>query len=533
MLIFSSVVIAQTVPIDALLRGGRIHYQGGRYERAREQFLKALEQYGTTVEPGVLAEIHLWLGLCDAQTHAFDRAAIHFLIAIDLDTSLPARIRRDENQLYHAGTSLLRSAQRGYEAGNYDSAIIFANATLRIDPSKPQIYSLIANAYSAQQRYDEMLSTAQKMLLLDTTSAEAYSLIGMYFSQKPDSMWLGSTIRSTRWDSALFYYRRAISLYETQLVTARKSLEQALRTTDRARLAAIEETLYRYARHQNQSRLRRYIESSLGQTQQQLTQLAAVASRLYYARNRLNVTYSRAGTAMLKASYEVGGGAADNFRVRAETLFSRAIEYDRGDYNSLLNLGIALYSTRQDSAAAAVFEQVVKRFVVPLTIIPTPWRDSILTLISSEVASSGFTQLTEQYVLVTDSILEAAGYDALGYAWLHFPELRNRTGAGFTGATAADTASILLSTESPAQIENAYLLLGVSQTGFGLALQEARRPEAAHEYFSRAIDNLLVVTKFNPRNAEAYQNLVHCYREIGQQSRAEDAYRLYKKYSGN
>lgn len=527
----SCLVTAQTVPLDALLRGGRIHYQGGRYERAREQFQKALDQYGTSTDTDVLAEIHLWLGLCEAQSHAFGQAAAHFLRAIELDTTLPGRIRREESQLYHTGTSLLRAAQRGYESGQYDSAIIFAQAALKIDPSKPPIYSLIANAYSAAQRYEEMLSTARKMLLLDTVNAEAYSLIGLYFFQKPDSMWPTSEIRNIRWDSALFYYHRALSIYESELGEARKSLEQALRPVDRGSLAAIEETLYQYSRNPNQNRLRRYIETALGQTQQQLAQLAAIASRVYYARNRINVTCRHAGSAMLRASYEVSGDVADLFRLRAESLFSRAVELDRGDYNSLLNLGIALYSRRQDSAAAAVFERVIQEFVVPLSTIPPPWRDTLLAQIDAAAANTGYTQLAEQYVLVTDSILEAAGYAGVGYSWLHCPELRGRP--SFIGATVADAATILLSTESPPQIENAYLLLGVSQTGFGLALLEAQRTETANEYFNRAVTNLLTVTKFNPRNAEAYQNLMHCYRETGQRSKAEDAYRLYKKYSGN
>ncbi len=31
-------LIAKTLPLDARLRGGRIHFQGGRYQKALEQF---------------------------------------------------------------------------------------------------------------------------------------------------------------------------------------------------------------------------------------------------------------------------------------------------------------------------------------------------------------------------------------------------------------------------------------------------------------------------------------------------------------
>ncbi|MEO0022572.1 MAG: tetratricopeptide repeat protein, partial [candidate division WOR-3 bacterium] len=87
---------AQNVPLDALLRGGRIHYQGGRYERAREQFQKALDQYGSTADSKTLAQIHLWLGLCDAQLNQLIPAAGHFLAAISNDSSIVEDIRKDE-----------------------------------------------------------------------------------------------------------------------------------------------------------------------------------------------------------------------------------------------------------------------------------------------------------------------------------------------------------------------------------------------------------------------------------------------------
>ena len=35
---------AQQIPLDALMRGGRIHYEGQRYDRAKEQFNKAADR---------------------------------------------------------------------------------------------------------------------------------------------------------------------------------------------------------------------------------------------------------------------------------------------------------------------------------------------------------------------------------------------------------------------------------------------------------------------------------------------------------
>ena len=41
--LFMPLVAQQPVPLDALMRGGRIHYEGQRYERAKEQFTKVIE----------------------------------------------------------------------------------------------------------------------------------------------------------------------------------------------------------------------------------------------------------------------------------------------------------------------------------------------------------------------------------------------------------------------------------------------------------------------------------------------------------
>jgi len=517
---------AQTVPLDALLRGGRIHYQGGRFERALEQFSKALDQYGTTADNPTQAEIHLWIGLCQAQLKKTDSAAGHILIALARDSSVVFRAVKDETAQHWVFTALLSAARDGYAASRFEDALNCALAAIRIDPSKSATYALVANAYSALGRYDEMLATARQMTRLDTTSAEALSLIGLYFLEKPESLWTEPVMKRQRWDSTLYYYRRAIELYRERWERAMKELGDTLRLADTIQLNAIAMKLVENSRYRSLSEQRRYIEKELN-LGKRWTTVAQIGSRLFYAANNLNVANSRAGSAMLRASSETRADTAERYRSIAEELFQAALRFDPADYAARFNLGIAQYQARQDSLAMVSFQEVIAGTVVPLTELPTPLQEKLLAQITPELAQTGYVELTGPLYDQIDSTIIALGRLGSGFSQFYFPELKTRT--GFTAATSADAAGMFLSNETPAQLENIYLLLGVSRTGLAMNLRAAGKTDRAKELFTLATNDLLMVTRLNPKNAEAYQNLVHCYRETGQQSKAEAAYKLYKQ----
>jgi pentatricopeptide repeat protein len=513
------------VPLDALLRGGRIHFQGGRYERAKEQFQKALEQYGATVDNQTLAQIHLWLGLCDAQLNQLIPAAEHFLTAINNDTSIVSDIRKDEQQSHWAWTSLITASRQNLNAGAYEEAIRYARAALLIEPTRSQTYTIIANAYSALGKFDEMLKTAREMLTLNTGSAEAYSLIGLYFLQVPDSL-LPREARRARWDSTSFYYQEALKIYQARYDSAYADLVNILKLSDTARVRTIAQQLIEKQRYAPAEELRRYIEKDLGQGKQ-LPQVAAITSRLFYAANNLNVTSARLGSALLRASAETRGDTSNYHRNAAESLFNLALVYDPYDYTSLFNLGIAQYQGKKDSLAMVAFLRVTENTVVPVAKLPEPLRSSLLSRVSAEAVQEGYLELGGTLLTQVDSVLFTLGYRGGGFVYLYFPLLRERK--EFSGLSPADTAGIFLSNSTPTQLENIYLLLGVSQTGLGLTMLEGSKKEAGKNLLKQAIENLILTTKINPKNAEAYLNLVHCYRETGNKEQAAWAYEMYKK----
>ncbi len=527
------------VPFDALMRGGRIHYEGQRYERAKEQFTKALTQYGATADNVSLGQIELWLGLTEEQLHHDTAAAEHFVTALEKDTTLGAKIRANEQWQYLTWTALITATRLSYNAGllgadtalqreQFDAALKYALAAIKVDPSKSQTYSLVANVYSALERYGDMRATADDLLKLDAGAPEALSLLGLYFLQKPDSLWQLKEAKAARWDSAGYYYDEAIAAYERRYASAKADLAKQFTLTDSVSVNRAVGQLVEKSRLQDQSEMKRYIETVLkATTPQQLSDAAQIAGRLFYAANNLNVASSRAGTAMLRAAAETKDTTSARFMAKAEALFARAVEYDSSDFASLFNLGITQYQGKKDSLAERSLQTVIDGAVVPVGMLPQPWLDSMLALVTPTAAETGYTQLSEQLAAKIDSVLAARGRKYAGHGLLYFPDLKTRKLTGT--ATLADTNGMFLSLEMPRLMEQAYLWLGSSQTGLSTTLYDAGKKDAAKAGYERAIVNLLIATKLDPSNSDAFQNLGICYRETNQKDKALKAFEAADK----
>ena len=519
-------LVAQDIPLDALMRGGRIHYDGQRYDRAKEQFAKALDKYGATADNATLGQIHLWLGLAQEQLHHDTAAADNFVAAIEKDTAAAARIRANEQWQYLAWTALISATRAKYNVEAYDPALRYALAALKVDPSKSQTYALVANIYSALKRYDDMRATADDLLKLDAGAPEAMSLLGLYFLQKPDSLWLTAEARAVRWDSTGYYYDQAIAAYEKRFVAAKADLAKLLKLTNTGSLSHITSLLIDKSRLPDQSELKRYIETDLKESKR-LAEVAQIAGRLFYAANNLNVASSRAGTALLRAATETTRDTSERFRAKAEALFARAVEYDSSDFTSLFNLGITQYQGKKDSLAERSLRAVIDGAVVPIGNLPQPWLDSTLALVTQANVDAGHVELTGKLAQTIDSILAASGRRNVGFSWLYFPNLKGRKLAGT--AAVADTAGMFLSLEMPQLMEQAYLWLGSSQTGLATALSDAGKKETARTVYERAIANLLIATRLDPSSADAFQNLGICYRETNQKDKALRAFEAADK----
>ncbi|HTW92576.1 MAG TPA: tetratricopeptide repeat protein [bacterium] len=518
-LLFVPLFAQQQIPLDALLRGGRVQYGIGNYTGARERFSTALAQYGATAADKDLANIHLLLGLCDAQLKLQDSAASHFATAMDKDTAVVSKIRADEQWQYLAWNSLITSTRDNYDAGVNDAALRYALGALKVDPSKSQTYALVAGIYSALGRYDDMYATAGDLLKLDAGVPEAFSLLGQYFLEKPDSLWPAKEPKTLRLDSADYYYDKAIAAYEKRFAAAKADLAKQLKPADTVRLNQITAQIIDLSRKQDQSELKRYIERDLNAAGQ-LTQVAQIAGRLLYAANNLNVANSRAGTAMLRATADTKADTSERFRAKAEMLFKQAVQYDSTDLVSLFNLGITQYQGKEDTLAESSLQTVIDHAVAPVGALNQPWIDSLLALVTS--TESGYVQIPGPLTEKVDSVLASRGRKTAGFGWLFTPNLDSRKLNGH--ATVADTAGMFLSTQVPQLVEQAFLWLGSCETGLANSLSDKGRKEVAKATYERAIGNLLIATKLGPNNSDAFQNLGICYRETDQKDKALKAF---------
>lgn len=524
---FPGRLAAQAIPLDALLRGARIHYSQGRYDRALETFQQALAEYGSAADPAARADIHIWLGLSEAQLRRFASAAAHFATAIELDASTVERLSKDDQWAHWSWTSLFNTARELFAQGKPDSSLIYALAAAQIDASRPGAFSLVANSYSALNRYDDMLATAREMLGNDPNSPEAHSLIGLFFLQPPDDFW-STELKAARWDSCAHYYGRAIALYEERYAEARKNLGDKLGVSAGPELDEIAANLIEKSRSRDQQVLKDYIEKDL-KAARILPEIAQYASALYYAAGNLNTASSRAGSALLRASAETAGATADGFRSQAEGFFTKALLYDPLDFASLYNLGIAQYQAQNDSLAELSFRRVVEMTVMPLSELPDPLRADLRSRVTPEAAASGYFQLTGAELAAVDEAIHEMGNPVAGFAFLYLPELRARR--EFITPGPEDEAGMYLSIQPPAALENLYLLAGVTQTSIGLALEKASKGSGRAK-LERAIVNLKAVLGLDPDNAEAWQNLIHCYRETGQDQKALEAAQRHQQLTG-
>jgi len=516
-------LLAQTVPLDALMRGGRIHFEGQRFERAREQFRKALDQYGATADNVAMAQIYMWLGLSEAQLKNFGAASEDFITAMEKDTMTASRIRANEVWQYHASLSLLTSTRENYFASSYEPALRYALGAVKIDPSKPSVYSLIANIYSQLGRFEDMRSTANDMLKLDAKSAEAFGLLGLYFLQKPDSLWPTAAARLARWDSSAYYYDQAVLIYTDRFAKAKTDLGQIVKQSDPVKLDALAWQLIERSRI-GQAELKAYIETDM-KAAKQVVEIAGVAARLHAAATFINSANSRAGSAMLSASAQAGDSSMERFRAKAETYFNKAVEYDSSDYTSLFDLGIALYQGKRDLDAERALELVTIGASVRLAEFPADWQDSLVALLAGDARKAGYVELTGPLAAAVDSIAYSLRKRGMGYTWFYFPDNRDKTGA----PAPADRATMFVSIERPKLLEQAYLWLGSSQTGIATTLGEASKKDEARAKYLEAVENLWMAIKLDPQNADAYQNLGICYRELKENQKALDAFQKADK----
>lgn len=479
---FYITLFANVIPLDARLRGGKIHFQGGRYEKALEQFRLALNDFPNN------SEARFWQGMALEKLGKYIEAAANFDTVYTQEPDWINKTKNDRSYQYSVWNAFIRAGQNADQNGNYGDAIIFLKRSTEVFPSSPQGFLLLSQIYSSLDSLEKIREIAISLYAIDTTNQQVNILLGMYFFRKEE------------WDSSLFYYDRAITAFAQDRDIVSAAISKELKLTSEQAPGIVDKLLAKHAMKQHES----YISDSL-KAKSKLSNIVRLISQLHTDQIELNIINFRAGISALQKANAFKQESLQHRHLEAATYyFSEALKYNPLDFDAKYNLGLTFYRSGADVKAESIFLSLVTMSLLPITSFSNELSDSLLSIITQENISAGFIEIITPVINLINKETAGKGTFNTGYWYLYYVALKKST----ILPTAIDKEKIYLSGLGRESIENLYLLLGATQTNL--------------KKFDDAIISFNNVLLLNPTNQDAYRNLAVCYREKGDQKKAYD-----------
>jgi tetratricopeptide (TPR) repeat protein len=489
LLIFIIPLIAQQMPIDARLRGGRIHFQGARYEKALEQFSLALKDYPTS------AEARFW------KAQALEKLGRYVESAANLDTTFTkapewlAKTKQDEAYQYSVWNAFIKAGQQMDKENNFKDAILFYRRSTEVNPPNPQGYLLLSQIYTTMDSLDAIKNVANQLFAIDPKNQQVNVLIGIFFFKKEN------------WDSAIVYYTKAASGFLADWEAMASSVGKELKLDSiQARIVAS-----KLVEKRTNRTLESYINDSL-KAQSKFMIISKLTDPLTIDEAELNIANYRCGTAVLQ---KVNSTQVESIQKKelntAANYFMQALIYNPMDFDSRYNLGMTYYRAGLDTKAESTFRYLVGMSLVPISTFPEELSERILGLITKENLASGHIELKEKIFEDVDKALAQKSTFTTGFWDLYFWDLKKATQL----PTKVDNDKIFVSSLASDAIENLYLLLGATQVDL--------------KKYDNAIKSFNTVIAINPNNLDAYRNLAVCYREKGDKEKSYEIFQQYDK----
>ncbi len=470
----------KAVPLDARLRGGKIHFQGGRYARALEQFDAALVDF-----PGN-PEARFWKAIVLEKTGKFIESAVNFDSTFITAPEWLDKTQKDEMFQYSAWNAFIKAGQKMDENGDYASAISYYKRATNINPQSPQAFLYLSQVYTTLDSLEEIKNIAKSLFELDPQNQQVNILLGLYFFRKED------------WDSSMVYYNKAAEFFmqdrQNAVANIAKELKQDL---DQAEITANKLIVKRNTRS-----LETFINDSL-KAKNKLVTLGRLTEQLYLDHAELNICNFRSGVAALQKANDIKPESLQQrYFKTAIDYFIEASKYNPVDYDAKFNLGMTYYRSGADIKAESIFNTLTQLILTPLQNVNPKLSQNILSLITMENLSAGLFEIVPPVLNEIDKEFEKAYTFKTGYWYLYYTDFKKAKEL----PTSANYDKIFLSTFNSDIIENLWLLLGATQTNL--------------KKFDDAIKAFNMVLDLNPKNQDAYRNLAVCYREKGDQVKA-------------
>ncbi len=184
-------------PFEANMTGGKIHYDGSRYEKAAGLFTVAVGQKPANIDA------HIWLGASLAKLQKQVEAAKEFVRALELDSLGFHRfdIVKDPYGTPEgkelAQSTLFSASVLDLQSDTLDDALIFIQAALKLNPDNAENYLQLTRVYLKLGKLDEVKKTATDMLAADPQTPDAYYFFGRYYFAK--DQWDSAKVNFSTW----------------------------------------------------------------------------------------------------------------------------------------------------------------------------------------------------------------------------------------------------------------------------------------------------------------------------------------------
>ena len=493
------------VPFDARMNSGKIHYNEGRFEKAKEQFAFAVAENPKS------AAAHIWLGLSLAHLKKFLEAAPQFDTAFALDSVLFVKMHKNEDFKFQAWTAFLSATRENLitaDTNNWKIALHYTKQALRIEPKSRQALTILAQLYVKLSQLDELKQSANAILKSDPENPLSFTMIGLYF------------FSSSQWDSANYYYLESAKRYQVAEEKSKAMLATQLAIKDTLRLNEVAARLVAARRMRDPSRLKGYIEDSL-KAKSKMPVILPIADDLYLINGELNTSYFRAGVANLqKASAEKDTMKQKQYFDQAQSEFEQALIYNSSDLDAKHDLAFIFYRKGNPATnvrAMTLYDEIVEVSVLPLTnpLLPAELVDSLMARVAVEAKTKKFMPVPEELYLKIETELAKKGSDLTGLQYLYF-----LTAGQTKSSSTIDKKDVFLSTMAPKALENLYLLYGSAQANVATDLKREQKIDEANKKYDEAIVSFNIVLAINPNSKDAISSLGVIWKEKGNKEEA-------------
>lgn len=482
-------VFGQQIPLSARLTGGKIHFQGGRFEKALQQFELALKD-----NPGS-PEARFWKALTLEKLGKFLEASVNFDTTFTQAPEWLDKAKKDPIYQYSSWNAFIKAGQKMDQESQFGPAITFYKRSTEIDPQNSQGYLLLSNVYIAIDSFTKVNEMADTLLVLNPNNVQAFILKGVYFSNKPD------------WDSSMIYYDKAINAFKQDWDVVKNVIGKELKIdTAQATIVAVKLIEFR-----KEKKLEMYISDSLKAKSKYLN-IAKLTEQLSMDQSELNLCNFRAGTsAYQKVNLVKEDSIQQKYIKTAVDYFLQALRFNTLDFDTRYNLGMAYYRAGQDAKAESTYQDLVQMSMIPVNAFSEKLSQSLIELITKENLKLGYLEISDTLTKEIDKEIADKKIIATGYWYLYYWNYKQDS----VLPKKYNKDSIYISGLTTDAVENLWLFLGGTQ----ISLKK----------FDNAIKSFNSVLALNPKNLDALRNLSVCYREKGDKIKSYEYYEQWDK----